>query len=551
MSVEIPPPDEEERYLEKLVFGDSEGFGENLKQVDKLFDFEQQEEKELFTYDDSSEDEHLDQLKNRDLVSESEAESDAESDNLETMADEDLYFVDESDEDRMDTDSDNEPASDSLSEYSDEEEAAWQDSDDEKVSASLLGADKLRKLRKTAQDDKIRGKQYIHRLREQFERIHPRPVWADEIEGDSEEEHELDAEAGHASTDVLVSTNPLLEFLKSNQTHNIKSQDTRFLPANKIDISRLTDANIKKISRSAVQTLSFHESQPLLMTGGYDRTLRIYHIDGKINNLVTSLHLRNSPIQTAAFNGDNIFAAGRRRYMHKWDVLGGSIEKISRMYGHEKTQRSFEHFRISKNGKYLGLMGNSGWINIISPKTGVWLKGFKIEGTLVDFDFSQSTSKDAHTTLAAVNRAGEVWEFDVDAGTTLDRWTDDSGTGVTRIKFGGSNSRWLAVGNNVGIVNVYDRLKDSHRPAGTLENLVTTISSIAFTSDGQVMCIASRDKRDALRLVHLPSCRVFSNWPTSGTPLGRVTSVCFSPNNELLATGNEAGKVRLWRLNHY
>ncbi|KAH3664230.1 hypothetical protein OGAPHI_004581 [Ogataea philodendri] len=547
MSIEVPPPDEEERYLEKLVFGDAEGFDTNLKQVDNLFDF-QDEETGLFEYD-TSEDEDLGfELDHESSQDSGDDEEQSDDNNMDAVADADLYFVDESDEDKMDTGSDSQE-SDSASEYSDEE-AVWQDSDDEKVTVSLLDRDNLRKLRHTPQDSKIRGKQYLQRLREQFERIHPRPAWADSVESGSE--HESDAEDdARGTTDVLGSSNPLLEFLKSNQSYNLKAEDVRLLPAGKIDISRLTDANIKKISKSAVQTLSFHQTQPLLMTGGYDRTLRIFHIDGKTNNLVTSLHLRNSPIQTAVFDQDTIFAGGRRRFMHKWDVASGAVEKISRMYGHEATQRSFEHFKLSRNGKYIGLAGNSGWINVISPKTGIWLKGFKIEGTLVDFDFSQSADPTTPTVLVAVNKAGDVWEFDVESGASLDRWTDESGLGITRVRFGGHNTRWLAIGNNVGIVNVYDRLKQSHKPAVTIENLVTTVSSIEFTSDAQLLCVASRDKKDALRLVHLPSGRVFSNWPTSGTPLGRVTSVAFSPNNELLATGNESGKVRLWRLNHY
>jgi U3 small nucleolar RNA-associated protein 18 len=36
--VEIAAPDAEEKYLEKLVFGDADGFANNLKNVDNLFD---------------------------------------------------------------------------------------------------------------------------------------------------------------------------------------------------------------------------------------------------------------------------------------------------------------------------------------------------------------------------------------------------------------------------------------------------------------------------------------------------------------------------------
>ena len=58
-------------------------------------------------------------------------------------------------------------------------------------------------------------------------------------------------------------------------------------------------------------------------------------------------------------------------------------------------------------------------------------------------------------------------------------------------------------------------------------------------------------ERDALRLVHLPSCTVFSNWPTSKSPLHYVHCAAFSPGCGFLAIGNAKGKVLLYRLPHY
>ena len=49
----------------------------------------------------------------------------------------------------------------------------------------------------------------------------------------------------------------------------------------------------------------------------------------------------------------------------------------------------------------------------------------------------------------------------------------------------------------------------------------------------------------------MPSCTVFSNWPTSKTPLSYVFSLDFSPSGGYLAVGNDKGKVLLYRLKHY
>jgi len=48
----------------------------------------------------------------------------------------------------------------------------------------------------------------------------------------------------------------------------------------------------------------------------------------------------------------------------------------------------------------------------------------------------------------------------------------------------------------------------------------------------------------------LPTCTVYRNWPTSQTPLGRISAVALGEvNGELtLIVGNEAGKIRGWEI---
>lgn len=561
----IPPKDQEELELEKLVFGDFSGFEKGLKQTSSLFDYSSEED--LGAYD-------------------SEDDSDDEDGAMRNVGDDDLFFIDDAAEplaDPMDIDGDEMSDSDL-----DDENCAWIDSDDERVTVSLTDSDRLKKLRRSETDSVVLGRSYVTRLRSQFEKLYPRPLWIDKMEEkagkaeDNEHSDSSDDAIDNEDEDMTKEgenpdSNSVLEII-NNTLKFVAHKQLKLISATRISIGRLKNANHKRVSKSGIQSLSFHDSHPLLMTGGFDRTLRIYHIDGKSNNFVTSLHLRNSPISVCQFapvahleNGGEqrnlIFAGGRRRYMHKWDLDSGDVEKISRMYGHEDTQRSFENFKVSPKGTYIGLTGNSGWCNLLSGVSGQWVRGFKIEGTIVDFEFASDESF-----IIIVNSAGEVWEYDLgeahmSSGNALEepriqnqvlrRWQDESGVGITKIKLGGPKDKWLAIGLNTGIVNIYDRTRigtdvnTAIKPVKAIENLVTTISTLCFSSDGQLLCIASRGKRDALRLVHLPSCTVYSNWPTSGTPLGKVTAASFSPNMKLLAIGNEGGRVTLWRLNHY
>lgn len=581
--VDIAPPDEEEIQLAKLVFGDTSDFHNNLAN----FDLNNSDiESDHFENGDGSED-----------------ESDKNENDLNQLNDDQLFFVDDGedkiDEDKMDIDDNNETDSDDDSDYSSDESDAWVDSDDEKLHVSLMNTNKTKKLRDTYQEQVINGRKYIQRLRNQFEKIYSRPKWVDaESSDDDDNTNSSSDENNHNEFENVTDgdINALTKILKT--TYNFKDKtDSKLLPVNTLDIVRLKDANFTHPSHSSIQSLSFHPLKPLLLTGGYDKTLRIYHIDGKNNHLVTSLHLKNTPIQNCLFyvspnigsseQEQKIFTGGRRRYMHSWDLnynnVGNNtakLDKISRLYGHEATQRSFEKFKLghfyNEHTKeahgIICLQGNNGWINILNSINGVWMFGCKIEGLLVDFciDYKPIDKDRFQTILIVTNTYGEIWEFDLTkGGKIIQKWKDDAAVGITTIQVGGGtnsnhllstqrirSNRWLAIGSESGFVNIYERANGSNKsntfePIITLDQLTTTISSLVFSPDGQMLCMASRAIKDALRIVHLPTGSVFKNWPTSGTPFGKVTSVTFSPHGEMLAVGNEQGKVRLWRLNHY
>lgn len=63
--------------------------------------------------------------------------------------------------------------------------------------------------------------------------------------------------------------------------------------------------------------------------------------------------------------------------------------------------------------------------------------------------------------------------------------------------------------------------------------------------------MASSQKKNQLKLVHLPSCTVFENWPTERTPLNKVTCLDFSPGGAYMAFGENKGRVLLYRLKHF
>lgn len=516
----------EELALEKLVFGDQAGFEANLRQIENLYEYDSE-----------------------DGLS---ADSNSDSETGEHVGDDDFFIDDGADvvaapahSDAMEVDAESEP----------EEEAVWKDSDDENNRISVT-ATRSRKLRHTQEETELSGSTYEARLRAQFEKIYPRPKWADNWGEEASAEDEYEQEAAE---DAAVGANITTLHRILHETSQYVKRTTKLLPPTTIDIQRLKDANVARRSRGGIQGMSFHPLHPLLITGGFDRTLRVYHIDGKSNRFVSLVHFRDLPFRTVQFlplaGQSLVYGAGRRRYMNRWDIGSGDVEKILRMYGHDKFQRSYEYFKISPSGAVIALLGSSGWVNLVNGHTGQFTRGLRVNGYVADFAFSSDESR-----LIVANHTGDVWEFALAAKGTqvLRRWADSSAVAVTKIALGGAGDRWLAVGTKSGVVNLFDRHtfdtlepSASPKPFKEVDNLVTQITDLKFSPDGQVLCVSSKSKKDSLKLVHMPLGSVFSNWPTSGTPLGRVTTTEFSPNGQMLAVGNDVGKVTLWRLNHY
>lgn len=447
----------------------------------------------------------------------------------------------------------------------------------------------------------VTGKEYGRRLRKQFELLNPAPDWARNAlqEPARKKRRTSDAVSHEDFSDVdmdvdelddLPSTAPLSQLLQDAEAlvrqAGPGAGKKRKLRPEVIDIQRQKD--ILGVQPSAITSLSFHPNLPLLLSSGPSSTLYLHRLAQSPpapspNLLLTSLHVRGSQLTTTAFHptDSRIFLSARTRYFHVWDLSSGQVEKITRVYGQQHEQKSMEHFKLSPTGRYMALQGSTkkggGVVNILDAATLQWVSQVRIEsrGGIADFVWWRDGRG-----LTVAGKGGEITEWDAAEQKVVARWQDEGAVGTTTLALGGQHEvargpvgtdRWIAVGSSSGIVNIYDRriwlgsnaksasgsdIPQQPKPTKTLDHITTPTSHLAFSHDGQIMAMASRWKRDAMRLVHLPSCTVFRNWPTSSTPLGRITGVAFasgdavhgSDAHSVLAIANEQGKIRLWEI---
>lgn len=181
-----------------------------------------------------------------------------------------------------------------------------------------------------------------------------------------------------------------------------------------------------------------------------------------------------------------------------------------------------ERFKLSGCGRWIGLVGSSrkggGVVNVLDKSTCQWIAQVRVEGKGGIADFQWWADGEG---MVVLGKGGEAVEWSLRERRVLARWIDEGAVGTTVVALGGTitnakgnsnavlgGDRWIAVGSQSGIVNIYDRstwlVKDGvpERPVPrrAFKQLTTPTSHLLFSPDGQLLVMASRWKRDALRL---------------------------------------------------
>ena len=368
----------------------------------------------------------------------------------------------------------------------------------------------------------------------------------------------------------------------------------------RLSLTRLRDANRSAPCRAVVAALAWHPEGRILATASLEKTLRFFAIDGKANASVASVYFPDLPMSSAAWAGDGseVIVTGRRPFLYSYDVEAGAATRLSRILGANDAARSLESCVVSPDAdpaaSVIAVLANDGCVVLLSGRTKQRIATLKMNGSVRAAAFTRdpllrgSAPSDARTGfnhLLTAGGEGDVYRWDMrQLGRCLSRHSDEGSTGITALAATPDGSAY-AVGSKSGIVNIYDAAavcasasasadyssggsgsstsvrglfsfaggsaSTGPKPLHVCEHLTTVVDALTMNCDGSLLAASSRSIRDALRVFHTASGKASSNWPTPATPLSYVSAAAFSPRSGFLTVGNDRGRALLYRLHKY
>jgi len=329
-----------------------------------------------------------------------------------------------------------------------------------------------------------------------------------------------------------------------------------------LNIYRMKDLNSNRKTDAVIQSVEFHQSKEgLLLTAALDKRLTLFQMEEDTSQVLQTIFFEDLPMHQASFTPwQRVICTGRRSFYYSYDLTKAYAERVQVVFG--EGDKSYESFAIEHNSPnpVVAFFGNEGCIPLLSLKSNLAIGQLKLNGSVRCAAFSGVP----HSLWTLVGD-GLLSNWDLRMNRCIDRVVDSGATKGISLACS-LDGRWVATGSETGFVNIYscNNLRSTvstHNLMGPRDTTIvppekviigisTSIDTIKFSPDCQMLVTASRLRSDSLRMIHMQTAQPYSNWPTSKTPLGHVHSVAFSPGNTTLAIGNEKGRVLMYRLHN-
>ncbi|XP_063360311.1 U3 small nucleolar RNA-associated protein 18 homolog [Cydia amplana] len=397
---------------------------------------------------------------------------------------------------------------------------AWTDDDDQNQVAS---------------NPMFKGKaQYADKLKQKFETMIGTPSWA-----------KIKPKTGDEDTDNI-----------SNRVGHLKSkkrmQAGTGLKPKVLEIKPAQDANFDTNNEGPnIYCVEFHPKLSVVLVGGSAGIVSLLSLSTDENKNLHSFKLKQWEIHNARFtpSGTHAFitSTGQHRQYCYYDL----IKAVPEIIDLPDLVLNTKNFELSRDGKYIAICGGLDEVLIFSATSRELIRRLKNNSDIASICFSGTSDQ-----LYCYGVQGEVTMWDLSTFRSYRKFYDQgcvNGSIITTSPCG----RLLATGSGEGIVNIYQTsaLKESTtynpEPFHVVSSLCTKITGLQFNPSTEIMAIISNVLPSAAKLVHIPSYKIFQNFPTQGKDIGLLNCIGFSPNSGYMGVGNNKKRALLYRLKHY
>ena len=341
-----------------------------------------------------------------------------------------------------------------------------------------------------------------------------------------------------------------VEWAKSSKLNEVVDASDIFsdvknrIPPDSLSISRVADLFVQNERKASILQVSFNPAEPTASVLDSKGCIHIVSVNGKNNKVQYTLPFPNEKpryCQCYTANGEYIIVGGKQGTFLTVDcrTQQAIVTRIPDEFG--------DIIRVfcSPDNKILAMISKKS-VHFYDVSNRDLLRTIPTSDELRCGAFT-----DDSLFFIAAGKNGRGLLFECENFKAINRFQEPEMQYIHAISV--SSSR-VAIGTDAGVLHIFDfdeLRKPYPKPIFSKMNLVTKVDSIQFNPTGELVVFASSDKKDSLKVLHLGSQKVFSNWPTQNTPLSYVRDIAFDSASRYLAIGNEKGRVTLWELSFY
>lgn len=287
-------------------------------------------------------------------------------------------------------------------------------------------------------------------------------------------------------------------------------------------------------ANGSVYALAISPDSKFLATGGKDKAIRLWDLQGASPRLVRVYNGHSDDVTSLAFSpdGKTLASAGKDQSLRFWTV--SLSDDHSNFQEHTASVWSVV---VSGDGKLIASAGADRQI-LVRDATGKvvqTLSGNKAAITSLAFGSD-------HTTLVSVGGDKIVRIWNAVEGKLIKELTGHEGV-IMASAIGGPGGKMLVTGGIDKIALLWDFSSD--KPSITFPAIKSAISSISIRPDGQFIALGSADGIVSLFAIKDKTATLVSSFQSHSFGVG---ALAFSPDGGKLATCGGDNAVKVWSI---